>query len=127
MPACRRTPLLRSVGQWKEKTLRPMTPRTVLRKGAPVLVAVATLAGLTLYGAGAAAAQGPPQHSGTVNVGATISGSGIDPTIECSWALTDDNLAGGGETQQYSERRRRQHRPIHPELVLHQPDPTGAR
>ena len=96
-------PSLRSVGQWKEKTLRPMTPRTVLRKGAPVLVAVATLAGLTLFGAGAAVAQGGPQHSGTVNVGATISGSGIDPTIECSWALTDDNLAGGGETQQYSE------------------------
>ena len=82
--------------------MRLTTPRAVLRKGVPVLVAVATLAGLTLYGAGAAAAQGPAQHSGTVSIGATISGSGIDPTIECSWALTDDNLAGGGETQQYS-------------------------
>ena len=95
-------PSLLTVGQRKEKTLRHMTPRAVLRKGTPVLMAVVTLAGLTLYGAGAAAAQGPPQHSGNVNIGATISGSGIDPTVECSWALTDDNLAGGGETQQYS-------------------------
>ena len=96
-------PSLRPAGQRKEKTLRPTTPRTVLRRGTRVLVAVATLASLTLYGAGAATAQGSPQHSGTVNVGATISGSGIDPTIECAWALTDDNLAGGGETQQYAE------------------------
>jgi hypothetical protein len=94
---------LRPAGHREEKTLRPTTPRTVLRRGTRVLVAVATLASLTLLGAGAATAQGSPQHSGTVNVGATISGSGIDPTIECSWALTDDNLAGGGETQQYSE------------------------
>jgi hypothetical protein len=82
--------------------LRLRTARTVLRKGTPVFVAAATLAGLTLYGAGAAAAQGPPQHSGNVSIGATISGSGINPAIECSWVLTDDNRAGGGETQQYS-------------------------
>ena len=88
---------LRAVGQGKEKTLRLRTARTVLRKGAPVFVAAATLAGLTLSGAGAAAAQAPPQHSGNVSIGATISGSGINPAIECSWVLTDDNLAGGGK------------------------------
>ncbi len=93
---------LRAVGQGKEKTLRLRTARTVLRKGAPVFLAAATLAGLTLSGAGVAAAQGPPQHSGNVSIGATISGSGINPAIECSWVLTDDNLAGGGGTQQYS-------------------------
>ncbi len=78
------------------------TPKGVWRKGAPALAAIATFAWVGISGTGIAAA-GDPQQSGTVKVGATISGSGVNPTISCTWALTDNNHAGGGETQQYSD------------------------
>jgi hypothetical protein len=83
-------------------------PEGAWRKGAAVLVAVSTAAGMMLAQVGAASASSTGQgnqSSPTVNVGATVSG-GSDPsaapTIECSWVLTDDNHLGGQETQQYS-------------------------
>ena len=82
--------------------MKLMKPQGAWRKGASVLVATATMTGITITGVGMASAQ---QTSGTVNVGATIGGTTdptAAPTIECSWVLTDDNHAGGGETQQYS-------------------------
>jgi hypothetical protein len=76
------------------------TPKGVWRKGASVLIGVTTITGMTLTGAGAAYAN---ESSGSITVGATISAAdAAAPTIECSWVLTDDNHAGGGETQQYS-------------------------
>jgi hypothetical protein len=79
-------------------------PRGLWVKGASVLVAVGTLTTISLTTAGVASAQPPNQSVSGIKVSATIGGSDSDatPTIECSWALTDDNLAGGGETQQYS-------------------------
>jgi hypothetical protein len=84
------------------------------RRIAPVLAAIATVAWVAVSGTGVAAADGGSgqqsggqsggaQQSGTVNVGATISGSGVDPAIACTWVLTDDNHGGGAETQQFSD------------------------
>ena len=120
-------PSLLTVGQRKEKTLRHMTPRAVLRKGTPVLMAVVTLAGLTLYGAGAAAAQGPPQHSGNVKY------RRHDQRVR---HRPDGRVLMGPHRRQprrrwgntaVLERPRRQHRPQHVRFVLHEPDPTRAR
>ena len=80
------------------------TPLRARRTGAPVLAAIATMTWVALSGTGVAAASGaPPQQSGTVKVGATITGSGVDPSVECTWALPDNDHAGGGESQQFSD------------------------
>jgi hypothetical protein len=79
-------------------------PRGLWFKGASVLAAVGTVTAISLTSVGVASASAPNQSVNGIKVSATIGGSDSDatPTIECSWALTDDNLAGGGETQQYS-------------------------
>ncbi|MGH9104467.1 MAG: hypothetical protein ACRDZX_01260 [Acidimicrobiales bacterium] len=76
-------------------------PKRVFYKGASVLLAVGTMSSLMLSGTGVALAASSGSAP-TVSVGANISGGGSGPTVECSWMLTDDNLSGGGETQQYS-------------------------
>jgi len=79
------------------------TPLRARRKVTPLLAAIATITWVAVSGTGVAnASGGPAQQSGTVKVGATITGSGVDPAIACTWALTDDDHSGGGETQQYS-------------------------
>ncbi len=81
-------------------------PRGPLGKGMNVLVAAGTIAGLCMgWGTGTAFAQ-TSSVSG-IGVSATIGNGGSGdssgaPNIECAWVLTDDNLVGGSETQQYS-------------------------
>ena len=83
-------------------------PKSPVGKAVNMLVAAGTIAGLCLgWNVGAAFAQGPQNSSvGGIGVSATIGGGSSDPnakpTVECAWMLTDDNAAGGGETQQYS-------------------------
>src|SRR5579875_619644 len=81
-------------------------PKSPWAKGATMLMAAATIASLSM---GSAFAQGPQNNTVSgIGVSATIGNGGSSdssagaPTIECSWILTDDNMAGGGETQQYS-------------------------
>ncbi|GEM_PF-2540832 len=82
-----------------------MNAKAPWAKAGAVLVAMSTVTGLFLAQVGAAGASTPPSplpNSG-ISVGAQISGSDSPgPTIECAWILPDDNLAGGGETSQYS-------------------------
>jgi hypothetical protein len=74
------------------------------RRVPPVFAAIATMTWIAFSGTGIAAASGgPAQQSGTVKVGATITGSGVDPLIACTWVLTDNNPAGGGESQQFAD------------------------
>ncbi len=79
-------------------------PRSIWGRGASVLVAVGTVTAVSLSSAGVASATAPNQSVSGIKVSATIGGANSDaaPAIECSWILTDDNLSGGGETQQYS-------------------------
>ena len=64
------------------------TPLRARRTGAPVLAAIATMTWVALSGTGVAAASGaPPQQSGTVKVGATITGSGVDPSVRMHLGL----------------------------------------
>jgi hypothetical protein len=81
-------------------------PRSLWAKGATMLMAATTIAGLSM---GSAFAQGPQNNAVSgIGVSATIGNGSSDsptsgtPTIECSWILTDDNPMGGAETQQYS-------------------------
>ena len=82
-------------------------PRGPVGKGMNILVAAGTIAGLCMgWGTGTAFAQS--SSVGNIGVSATIGGGSSSdsssgaPTVECAWILTDDNPAGGGETQQYS-------------------------
>ncbi len=69
-------------------------PQGPWHKGASVLVAMATTAGLFLVGTGAASATSAP----TIPIQATITPNSTGPNIECSWLVADNNLAGGAET-----------------------------
>ncbi len=77
--------------------------RGLWAKGTAVLVTVGTVTAVCLTNAGVASATGPNQSVTGIKVSATIGGNSTSaPTIGCSWILTDDNLDGGGETQQFS-------------------------
>ncbi|MGC8627663.1 MAG: hypothetical protein ACP5VR_08940 [Acidimicrobiales bacterium] len=80
--------------------MKPNKPAGLWRQGASGLLAVATMAGLFLVGAGAASASSTgPTPGGTVGVSATLNpDGGAGPQIECAWLVQDLNSAGGLET-----------------------------
>jgi hypothetical protein len=71
------------------------------RRGTRTFVAAATIGGIAI-GAGISPASASSAPSPNIPISAQITTSSTGPNIECTWLVSDNNLAGGAETSNTS-------------------------